>query len=487
MFLGISLFWWIVITIITTLFSFFIKNDEGGNFKDYLKDPSLWDNANNAFKARDDMVAESKNWSSAEIEQIVNYVIFGVKNKKEAWCEFYALGELGTACHPAVMKVLNNRELDEKLLKINKNKNELSEAAFNRVCKRLGDTPPLDAANIMKIFLNHESELIHKDAAFVLGKIGSPEAISYLLKAFTGVLNGDDWEQSEIISYSLMGLEYAIENDSFTPEAGKPIFEILLHFISSNVESEEAAGIALFINRDRATEFFLSENNFNLENGGLRDLLKVMVKAKNLVPQERLYSLIQELEKVGFEYPNGYVMAETLKMLSLHQAPSDITLFKKFLHHESAEVVSGASLALLTFHGKENFEENISNIEEEFGEEKLSEEQKWHSAVALLDYEVCNGGFSQYFVNSSANRWHQALEGLQEMGFIVRTEILKKALAAFGGDGPSDQRNKRQEQLSELICDEEDAFDEFDDLYYDCAENMQVFSTRYVLGNLDFF
>jgi len=57
----------------------------------------------------------------------------------------------------------------------------------------------------------------------------------------------------------------------------------------------------------------------------------------------------------------------------------------------------------------------------------LSEPEKLYYAVALLRNEVNNGGFDQYFFNSSGSYYNYAEEGLVAIGATHTLELLRQA------------------------------------------------------------
>ncbi len=69
------------------------------------------------------------------------------------------------------------------------------------------------------------------------------------------------------------------------------------------------------------------------------------------------------------------------------------------------------------------------------GFSRLSAPEQRFFAVRVLIGEVYNGGFDQYFYNSAADTYVQALEGLQELGLTDSLRILRAAKEAmFGAD-----------------------------------------------------
>jgi hypothetical protein len=74
----------------------------------------------------------------------------------------------------------------------------------------------------------------------------------------------------------------------------------------------------------------------------------------------------------------------------------------------------------------------------------LSEKNKLYFAAVLLEGEVYNGGFDQYFHNSSADYFAYAARGLDEMGAPECRRILEtaKQLIFGAGDVPGTQAER---------------------------------------------
>jgi hypothetical protein len=61
-----------------------------------------------------------------------------------------------------------------------------------------------------------------------------------------------------------------------------------------------------------------------------------------------------------------------------------------------------------------------------------------------LEGEVCNGGFDQFFSNSSGDYYHLAVEGLKELGALRSLDLVKEAAdTIFGERGPPVDRTER--------------------------------------------
>ncbi|MBQ4467231.1 MAG: DUF4300 family protein [Firmicutes bacterium] len=97
----------------------------------------------------------------------------------------------------------------------------------------------------------------------------------------------------------------------------------------------------------------------------------------------------------------------------------------------------------------------------------LNEYEKTVFLVEELQDEVNNGGFDQYFINSSGDHWVDAIEACKEIGAVKTADLLEKASKAYGVEIPLDY-DLRQDMMSELPEDGDywDKLDELDSIFY---------------------
>jgi hypothetical protein len=75
---------------------------------------------------------------------------------------------------------------------------------------------------------------------------------------------------------------------------------------------------------------------------------------------------------------------------------------------------------------------------------QFSREEQRYFAVNLLEGEVYNGGFDQFFWNSSGDYYHLAVEGLEELGASSSLGLVKEAAdAVFGNSEPPIDQEER--------------------------------------------
>jgi hypothetical protein len=119
--------------------------------------------------------------------------------------------------------------------------------------------------------------------------------------------------------------------------------------------------------------------------------------------------------------------------------------------------------------------------------EKLSDAEKTFYFCTQLESEVNNGGFSQYFYNSSGDFANEALSSLNAIGANKTADIYRKAFTALGGELPSD-RNKREKLLDKLLTDSvSEILSDCDTAFYQYADNLEELNYQYIISNKEQF
>lgn len=96
----------------------------------------------------------------------------------------------------------------------------------------------------------------------------------------------------------------------------------------------------------------------------------------------------------------------------------------------------------------------------------LSTENQNYFAAFLLEGEVYNGGFDQYFHNSSANHYADAIRGLREIGAAECCRLLVAAKEVlFDTDDVPGTQDARWSRIGEITPAQEDRLRELDRLF----------------------
>jgi hypothetical protein len=109
----------------------------------------------------------------------------------------------------------------------------------------------------------------------------------------------------------------------------------------------------------------------------------------------------------------------------------------------------------------------------------MTEAERNVTLVNELQGEVNNGGFHQYFANSSGDCASRVLAASRAIDPGL-SKIVERALAPFPNSNPSEDRATRNAQMSSL-SNEWDAWSSLDDEFYELPLDERV--TRYIRAN----
>jgi uncharacterized protein DUF4375/HEAT repeat protein len=452
---------------------------EGPGFLDYVTNPHLWFDAVAGHNRGDKAAGAAKGWSNQKIVREVRRLVLNVKTGQDARGVARALKSLGRQTHPVLLELLADPSLRCKLVKPT-GRDILPEAPFNRLCDLLEDDPPESAVPLLAQFLEERSSEIRKHAALVIGAVGTQSIVDPVRKALR---DSDHY----VRSYALMGLQRSLKAERTTAACRRELFDDIQRLLVEGENADDAAKLLLEFDQGRAVAFFLSDAVFTPESAALHEILKAMRQLELAVPHNQLLVLIEKLSSKDLKFPQTYQLGEALQSLGRHRFAEDKMMIEKWLSHGEEVIAEGASGGLLALHGLDGFRERLWNTMEKRGTDGLSVPQHHYYTVFILDAEVKNGGFKQYFFNSSGDNWRVALQGLEEMGFRERLAVFREVLSRFGKDGPSEHRGQRMHRLAKLVKEKETIFSDLETRYYGSSEVIDVFATQYVLKNYGAF
>ena len=129
------------------------------------------------------------------------------------------------------------------------------------------------------------------------------------------------------------------------------------------------------------------------------------------------------------------------------------------------------------------------NEKTQYGEDMpaLSDAERIFYITQTLEMEVNNGGFSQFFYNSSGDFSNELVGAFTAIEAHTTAAICQKAIDAFGCDIPVD-RDERQELLDELESDElDEIFEECDDAFFAYEDDLTELNYNFVMKNKEQF
>lgn len=101
-------------------------------------------------------------------------------------------------------------------------------------------------------------------------------------------------------------------------------------------------------------------------------------------------------------------------------------------------------------------------------------------ALLTLDSEVCNGGFLQFFFNSSCVYWQDANRVLEEINAKQTCELFNQAVKIIGLSHGDLTRESIHSKLERLTEDQENQLSNLDSKYYDAKSMMKLRICGYI-------
>ncbi len=116
---------------------------------------------------------------------------------------------------------------------------------------------------------------------------------------------------------------------------------------------------------------------------------------------------------------------------------------------------------------------------------QLSDVERQYWAVGCLSGEVYNGGFDQYFYNSSGATYSAAVDGLKAMGATTSLLLLQQAKQMIFGftDVPEETRARRSIQMSVESDALQQRLDELDKQFWKDPDNLAMRSEKFAISH----
>ncbi len=125
---------------------------------------------------------------------------------------------------------------------------------------------------------------------------------------------------------------------------------------------------------------------------------------------------------------------------------------------------------------------NKSKDDKDF--ESLNSIEKNILYIEMLEGQVNNGGFDQYFFNSSGEYAHETLLALKEINAPQMADLLNRAISVFPKlpiPKDTEQRREYMEDIPESISE---TWDKLDDEFYKYPENLEGLVIEYIKANI---
>ena len=114
---------------------------------------------------------------------------------------------------------------------------------------------------------------------------------------------------------------------------------------------------------------------------------------------------------------------------------------------------------------------------------RLTQPQKNFYYIQELEGEVNNGGFNQYFFNSSGDYAHETISALKAIGAEKAIKLLQSAIDEFPGHLVPKDRAMRQEILSKIESKAQKVWDKLDSEFYTYPDDLNALNIIYIKKN----
>ena len=112
--------------------------------------------------------------------------------------------------------------------------------------------------------------------------------------------------------------------------------------------------------------------------------------------------------------------------------------------------------------------------------ERLTQPQKNFFFNQNLEREINNGGFNQYFYNSSGDYAQETLTSLQAIGANKTADILRQAIDQFPSSTVPKDRQERQNLLEQIEANANEVWEQLDQMFYVYEDNLNELNLQYV-------
>lgn len=468
-----------IVVVIAAIFWSRSQEPDNGTFWDVVRNPDALPDLNQLHQQADES-AKALAGSEQGIAKLVHSFVFDAASSDDAWNEKQVIARLGSDAYPAAIKILKDPTLQDKLTALVHRENSLPEAPINRLCEifDLNAPPPPEAAEALAPYLKSESDQIRKSAALVIGSVGDSKSIPDLTRTLR--------DQDEYVrSFALMGIQRAMNGNRIDAGEKEAYFEMVAGMWPADTSfgvSDSIPHLLLKLDRARAINLLLSPELLTTEFEPVWRILEACEAELVLIPRAKLLSLIEQAGQEPIKFPMENVLEGALTLLGQHRNEEDLPVLERWLNHSDENVVRGAISGLTNYHRLNESIRDPWEIYENEDWDSLTQAEKHLVAIEILDAEVNNGGFAQYYFNSSGDHWQDALSGLAAIGAIKRHKLMAATIAKFDKTPPSSDRDTRSTQLSEMVTKQEDPFHDQDSVWYKTPEeNVELLSFRYSL------
>lgn len=434
-------------------------------FNDYVKNPDLFRK-----ETRENQDAEL----AAPTPQQLAELVAAIRVRPLSYEERQAIQRAGDAAVPLLQTALR----DETFQSHRYGKDVLAGSPLETALDLL-EPFALPAASVLEPALRHDDDSIRSYALYHLARCGNDDAIDALKAGLRS-------ESEKCRTWTLMGLEFLKRSGRGSKTFRAALFDAALPLIEDVDYSpaEHAPRALLVLDFERAKGILLGKNVLRPEAKWINYILRALRDEKVAVPVGELRDLLAAIKNKATKYPFDYTYAEGLMLLAMAEGAKATDLIADAMKWGNDRVREGAAEANQIAAGVANPYAVVIDVYRREGAKGLSQPQLYYLTLFFLDAEVQNGGFSQFYFNSSGDLAPHAVAAARAVGAAKIADLVQKANGLFGKPGPSADRNERMDQLSKVDLQ---ALNELDTQFYKCPERLSELLPKFVASHADSF
>jgi hypothetical protein len=119
--------------------------------------------------------------------------------------------------------------------------------------------------------------------------------------------------------------------------------------------------------------------------------------------------------------------------------------------------------------------------------DRLNEAQMVFFFNQNLEREINNGGFNQYFRNSSGDFANKTINSLEAIKAITTVEILRKAINQFPNNNVPTERKDRSELVDQIEEKANPIWEQLDQKFFEYADNLNALNIDFIRLHKDKF
>lgn len=110
----------------------------------------------------------------------------------------------------------------------------------------------------------------------------------------------------------------------------------------------------------------------------------------------------------------------------------------------------------------------------------LTDAQKNFYYNQNLEREINNGGFNQYFINSSGDFAHETVKSLRTIGANHTADILQSAIDEFPDKKVPQDRDERTNLVGQIEEKANEKWEDLDQKFFEYKDNLNLLNIDYV-------